>query len=145
MPKERDAISILNIPIKGTAPTNNQVLAYVSATKEIAWTGIRVQSVTDAATVTPNADTNDCVDVTAIAQPVLFDIPGGTPVNFQQLIIRIKDNGTSRAITWNAAYVAGGVALPSATVISKILTITLRYNTANSLNKWQCIATAQEA
>jgi len=107
--------------------------------------GPRVQSVADAATVTPNADTNDCVDITAIAQAFTIANASGTPANFQRLIIRIKDNGTARAITWDTAYVAGGVALPSITVLSKILTLTFMYNSANSLNKWQLIHSAQEA
>lgn len=105
----------------------------------------RVQSVSDAATVTPNGDSDDAVDITAIAQAFTIAAPSGTPVNFQKLTIRIKDNGTARAITWNAAFVAGGVALPSTTVVSKILTLGFIYNTANSLNKWQLVASAQEA
>lgn len=105
----------------------------------------RVQSVSDAATITPNADTDDCVDITAIAQAFTIANPSGTPTNFQPLIIRIKDNGTARAITWGNGYVAGGTALPTTTVLSKILTIGFFYNTANSLNKWQCVAASQEA
>ena len=105
----------------------------------------RVQSVSNAATITPNADTDDLVDITAIAQAFTIAAPTGTATNGQALVIRIKDNGTARAITWNSAFVAGGVALPSTTVISKILTIGFFYNTANSLNKWQCVASAQEA
>jgi len=104
----------------------------------------RVQSVTDAATITPNADSNDCVDITAIAQAFTIANASGTPTNFQKLIIRIKDNGTARAITWGTDYVAGGVALPSTTVLSKIMTCGFLYNTANSLNKWQLVALAQE-
>lgn len=105
----------------------------------------RVQSVTDAATVTPNADTNDAVDITALAQAVTIAAPTGTPTNFQKLTIRFKDNGTARGISWNAAYVAGGVSLPSTTVLSKIMTCGFIYNTANSLNKWQCVAVSTEA
>lgn len=105
----------------------------------------RVQSVSDAATVTPNADSNDCVDITALAQAVTIANPSGTPVNFQKLLIRIKDNGTARAISFGTSYVAGGVTLPTTTVLSKILTLGFIYNTANSLNKWQLVASAQEA
>lgn len=105
----------------------------------------RIQSVSDAATITPDADANDCVDITAIAQAFTIADATGTPTNFQKLIIRVKDNGTARAITWGSAYAAGGVALPSTTVLSKILTLGFIYNTANSLNKWQCVASAQEA
>lgn len=105
----------------------------------------RVQSVTNAATITPNADSDDAVDITAIAQAFTIANPSGTPTNFQDLRIRIKDNGTARGITWGSGYAAGGVALPTTTVLSKILTIGFIYNTANSLNKWQCVASAQEA
>ena len=117
--------------------TNNAWISFGNKTK-------RVQSVTDAATVTANADAQDCVDITALAQAVTIAAPTGTPTNFQTLIIRFKDNGTARGITWNAAFVAGGVALPSTTVLSKILTVGFFYNTANSLNKWQCVASSQE-
>lgn len=103
----------------------------------------RVQSVTDSATVTPTT-LNDAVDITAIAQPFTIANPTGTPVNFQKLLIRIKDNGTARAITWGNDYIAGGVALPSTTVLGKILTLGFIYNTANSLNKWQLVGLAQE-
>ena len=128
--------------------TTTGIIYYYDFTNNVwrstAATARRVQSVTDAATVTPAADTNDCVDITALAQAVTIAAPTGTPTNFQRLIIRFKDNGTARAITWNAAFVAGGVALPSTTVLSKILTVGFFYNTANSLNKWQCVASAQE-
>lgn len=105
----------------------------------------RVQSVSDAATITPAGDSDDCVDITAIAQAFTIANPTGTPTNFQTLVIRIKDNGTARAITWGNGYVAGGVALPTTTVLSKILTLGFIYNTANTLNKWQLVASAQEA
>src|SRR3972149_4366324 len=67
----------------------------------------RVQSVTNAATITPAGDTNDAVDITAIAQAFTIANPTGTLTNFQKLIIRIKDNGTARAITCVCIYVAG--------------------------------------
>jgi hypothetical protein len=104
-----------------------------------------VTSLTSSATPTPNADTDDLLDITAQAAAAAFGNPTGTPVNGQKLIIRIKDNATARALTWGSAYVAGGVALPSTTILSKILTIGFIYNTANALNKWQCVAASQEA
>lgn len=111
--------------------------------KSTASSARRVQSVTSASTVTPNADTDDCVDITALAAAVTIAAPTGTPTNFQKLIIRFKDNATARAITWNAAFTAGGVALPSTTVISKILHCGFFYNTNNS--KWMCVASSQES
>lgn len=106
---------------------------------------IRVTSITSSATPAPNAGTDDLYDITALAAGTTIGAPTGTPVNGQKLVIRFKDNGTARTIAWNAAFVAGGVALPTTTVISKILTVGFIYNTANSLNKWQCVASSQEA
>ena len=83
--------------------------------------------------------------MTALAEAATFGAPTGTPVNGQKLIIRIKDNATARTLAWNAVYVAGGVALPTTTVLSKILNLGFIYNTANTLNKWQLVASAQEA
>jgi hypothetical protein len=105
----------------------------------------RVTSITSSATPTPNADTDDLLDITALAVAAAFATPGGTPVNGQKLMLRIKDTGTARALTYSSAYVAGGAPLPSTTIISKTLLIGLLYNTANALNKWMCVAVSQEA
>src|SRR6185295_2323619 len=104
----------------------------------------RVTSVVTSGTPTPDADTTDLYTLTAQAAAAAFGNPTGTPVNGQQLLVRIKDNGGARALTWGTAYVAGGVALPATTVLSKILTLTFRYNTDNALNKFQLLHSAQE-
>ena len=67
----------------------------------------------------------------------------GTPNNFDTLIIRIKDDGTARAITWGTGFEAKGVALPTTTVSSKVLTVGFIYDSVTS--KWGCVASAQEA
>jgi hypothetical protein len=105
----------------------------------------RVTGAASSATPTPDADATDLYSLTAQAAAAAFGNPTGTPVNGQRLTIRIKDNGTARALTYGTAYVAGGVALPATTVLSKILTMDFIYNTDNALNKWQLIASAQEA
>lgn len=130
-----------------TLPTATDTLVGRATTDTITNKRItsRVQSVSDAATITPNADSDDCVDITAIAQAFTIANPSGTPTNFQKLIIRIKDNGTARAITFGSGYVAGGTSLPTTTILSKILNLGFIYNTANSLNKWQLVASSQEA
>jgi hypothetical protein len=66
----------------------------------------------------------------------------GTPTNFQKIIVRIKDDGTARGITWGSDFEAKGVALPTTTVISKVLTVGFIYDTVTS--KWGCVASAQE-
>jgi len=101
-----------------------------------------VQTVADAATITPVATTDDVVDVTAIAQAFTIAAPTGTVANGQKLLIRIKDNGTARAITWNAIYRAVGVVLPTTTVLSKTHYIGCVYN--SNATKWDVVAVGQE-
>lgn len=105
----------------------------------------RTNGTTSSAAPTPNADTTDMYTLTALAEAATFGAPSGTPYNGQKLLIRIKDNGTARALSWNAIYVAGGTALPTTTVLSKILHVGFIYNTDNSLNKWMCVGSQQEA
>jgi hypothetical protein len=132
------------IPINALAAGVGISLATVDGVTTIT-AAPRVTSVVSSATPTPDADTTDLYSLTAQTAAAAFVNPTGTPVDGQQLRIRIKDDATARALTWGTAYVAGGVALPSTTVLSKILTLTFLYNTANALNKWQLIASAQEA
>jgi hypothetical protein len=95
------------------------------------------------ATVTPSWDNDDEVQITAQAVALLIANPAGTPTSGQPLIIRIKDNGTARAITYGAGYRAIGVTLPTTTVINKTLYLGLIWNAEDS--KDDVIATAQEA
>lgn len=90
-----------------------------------------------------NVSTCDQFEVTAQAGALLFNSPSGTPLGGQKLMIRIKDNGTARALTWNAIFRAMGTALPSTTVLSKTLYLGLIYNATDS--KWDLVASAQEA
>lgn len=107
--------------------------------------GTRLQTVVNAVTVTPTADLTDVLDITALAQDVTIENATGDIVNFQKLIIRIRDAGVSCMISWGTAYISGGSSLPDHTVGSKILTLGFIYNTANSLNKWQLVALSREA
>lgn len=83
-------------------------------------TTVRVTATASTATLTPNADTTDIAAVTAQAAGLTIAAPTGTPANGQQLTIRVRDNGTTRALTWNAAYVPFATGqLPTTTVINK--------------------------
>jgi len=105
----------------------------------------RVSTEASSATPTINTDNVDAHSITALAAAITSFTTNlsGTPTNFQKLVIRIKDDGTARAITWGASFEARGVALPTTTVISKVLTVGFIYDTVSS--KWGCVASAQEA
>ena len=105
----------------------------------------RVSSETSSATPTINTDNVDAHSITALATAItsMTTNLSGTPTNFQKLIVRIKDDGTARAIAWGASFESKGVTLPTTTVISKVLTVGFIYDTVTS--KWGCVASAQEA
>jgi len=87
----------------------------------------RVQSVASSATVTPTFS-NELVTITAQAVNLTLANPTGTAIDGKDLIIRIKDNGTARTITFGAKFRAIGVTLPTTTVISKTMYLGVIYN-----------------
>lgn len=101
-----------------------------------------VQSVTSAATVTPTFS-DDLVKVTAQAAALALANPTGTAIPGWGITIRIKDNGTARAISYGTQYRAIGVTLPTTTVASKTLYLGMIYNSDDT--KWDVVAVAQEA
>ena len=103
----------------------------------------RVQAVVSAATVTPAADSDDVVTITAQAEALTLANPSGTPTQGQKLIVRIKDNATARAISYGTQYRAMGNTLPTTTVVSKTVYLGLIYNSTDT--KWDLVAVAQEA
>lgn len=115
-------------------PTQQSVKAYVH-TK-------RVTTEASSGTPTPNADSQDVYALTALAAAAALGAPSGTPTNGQGLIVRIKDNGTARALTYNAIYRAVGVELPTTTVVGKTIYLGMIYNAQDT--KWDVIAVAQE-
>jgi hypothetical protein len=99
----------------------------------------RISTTASSATPTPNADTDDQYNVTALAAAATFGAPTGTPTDGQELRIRIKDNGTARALSWNAIYVSSGLGtLLTTTVINKTHLLRFRYDAAAV--KWACIS-----
>jgi len=102
----------------------------------------RVQSVTSNATVTPTS-TNDLVKITAQAAGLTLANPTGTFAEGQSLIIRIKDDGTARSITYGSDYRAIGVTLPTTTVLSKTTYLGIIFNDTDT--KWDVVGVTTQA
>lgn len=86
-----------------------------------------------------DVSTCDEFDVTAQAGALKLNNPSGTPVNGQKLIVRIKDNGTARALTYDTQFRASSdLALPTTTVLSKTLYMGFIFNSADT--KWDLLA-----
>ena len=102
----------------------------------------RVTTITSSGTPTINTNNCDIVNITALAAAITSMTTNltGTASIGDVLIFQIKDNGTARAITWGASFTAKGVALPTTTVISKLLTVAFMWNGTD----WGCIGSAQE-
>jgi hypothetical protein len=119
------------------------VHGYIPAAAAITYLAPRVTSTASSGTPTPDADTTDIYILTALAAGATFGAPTGTPVQGQALVIRIKDNGTARALAFNAIYRAVGATLPTTTVISKTMYLGLIYNSTDT--KWDVVAVREEA
>lgn len=119
----------------GTNTTQLATTAFVQGEKASA-----IQAVASASTVTPTF-LNDQVNITALAVACQLLNPTGTATE-KGLVVRIKDNGTARALTYDTQYRAVGVTLPSTTVISKTLYLGMIYNSTDT--KWDVVAVAQE-
>lgn len=98
----------------------------------------RVSSTASASSVTPDISSFDQYAFTALAAGLTINAPTGTPVDGNKLLFRIRDNGTSRTLTWNATYTAIGATLPTATVANKTTYVGCIYNAANT--RWDVVA-----
>ena len=96
----------------------------------------RVTTVTSNATPTLNTDNADALTITALAVAItsMTTNLSGTATNFQNLVIRFKDNGTARAISWGTSFEGRGVTLPTTTTAGETLTVRFIYDTVRA--KW---------
>jgi hypothetical protein len=94
-------------------------------------------------TITPTSDDSNQYNITALAVPATIAVPSGSPADGQKLLIRIKDNGTARALTWNAIYRVIGTFLPTTTVATKTTYVGCIYNGAD--NVWDVVAVTTQA
>jgi hypothetical protein len=128
----------LNLVPKGTGLVKANGVALRSITP-------RINSVTSSATPSINVDTTDQFNITALAVAITSMSSGlsGTAVDGQKLMVRIKDDGTGRAITWGASWRGIGVTLPTTTVATKTLYVGAVYNSAATI--WDAVAVGQQA
>jgi hypothetical protein len=94
-----------------------------------------------------NSDSYDIQAFTALANALTINADAGTPTDGQRTVLRFKDNGTARALTWTTgstkAFRAVGVTLPTTTVVGKTVYVGCLYNSFDS--RWDAVAVSQEA
>lgn len=165
-PNEYGELSATLVVVQGTpgggapaTPGNHYALASVSVTngtsdiEDADITDLRVQmkwarrfvqdkrvvSIASSGTPTPDADSTEIFEVTALAANATFAAPTGTPVDGQTLIFRITDNGVARTLAFNAKYrFSSELIAPTTTIIDKTLYMGFIYNEPD--DKWDCLA-----
>jgi hypothetical protein len=99
------------------------------------------QSVASATTIAPN---KQVYSVTALAASLVINAPSFTAADGMSMIIRIKDNGTARALSFSSAYTnVSGLDTPTSTVAGKLLTVGAMYNSSTA--KWEIQGINQSA
>ena len=83
-----------------------------------------------------NVTTTDIHDIT-LSGTGAFGNPTGTPTNGQRIMLRIKDNGVARTLTWTSLYRSLGATLPSTTTVGKWTVVELVYNSTDT--KYDCV------
>lgn len=100
-----------------------------------------IQLIGSAPTVIPTF-ADELVDITALAEDVEFDNPTGTAVNGKRITIRIKDDGTPHAISYDTEYRQVGITLPIITVANKLRYLFMMWNESDSM--WDVYQTVLE-
>lgn len=104
---------------------------------------VTTTTVVSSSTPTPVVSANkliiDELIITALATNATIAVPSGAPANGKRLLMRIKDNGTARTLTFNAIYRASSSpSLPTTTTVNKTMYLLFVYNSTDS--KWDLLA-----
>lgn len=97
-------------------------------------------------TITPNSDTTDIYNAFALDGATTLAAPSGTPIDGQRIILRLRDDGTGRGLTWTTSsggYRVIGTTLPSTTTANKLLYVGCVYNSTDTF--WDVVAVTTQA
>lgn len=107
--------------------------------------GLRVKTFATAVSYAPEINSFDQINITALDDNFTLLNPIGTPQDAQKLIVRIKDAGIPKYLTFASGvggYRAIGTVLPSTTVASMDLYFGCIYNAQDLI--WDVIALVQQ-
>lgn len=116
---------------------------YQQSLSTLAYTSQVAATVSTLTPAIPEYSVEHNIRVTALSSACLIAAPAGTPSALSNITIRIKDDGTPRALTYNAIYRSIGVTLPSTTVANKTMYLTFKNNETDT--KWDCVDVKVEA
>lgn len=124
---KQDVLTIDSVPTDGSL---NPVQSNGVFDKLALKSDIIPRSGSVASSATPSIDVTlyDCYSITALATNITSVTISGTPGNFQPLLVRVLDNGTSRTVTLGSAFFDMGGGVTFSTTISKYTLIGCIYN-----------------
>lgn len=131
--------------------TGNGYTGSAGATGSLGYTGSSfvVRPSTNITVTSPlvwNSNNYDTYTYSALANNLTINADSGSPINGQKMLFRIKDNGSSRNLTWTTgttnSFREVGIALPTTTTVSKVTYVGCVYNSTDS--RWDVIATTTE-
>lgn len=96
----------------------------------------------ETATTITLANTYTAITVTELASAVAFANPTDSFDDFFEMKVRLKDDGTARAISFGSAFRVIGTTLPTTTTANKITFLRVVYNKADL--KFDVIEVKQE-
>lgn len=100
-----------------------------------------VKTVSEASNAAPTFNTDEVDELVLYALAANTNLgtnKSGTPYDGQRFVYRIKDNGTTRNITWPSDHASLYATLPASTTAGKWHEIEVRYYAADS--KFYCIS-----
>lgn len=128
--------------------TDNSLVtkAWVLAHDAVILSQVDTKSVTSIVTSTtaiiPLGINNINYSITALASALTIQT-SGLAQDFDKILIRIKDDGTARVLTFDPAFFeAKGMALPTTTIAGKVITIGFIFDSVTG--KFGCVSVAQE-
>lgn len=137
------AIDVISGSGTSTFPTSTGTLATLALVETFSNKRItsRVVTTTDDATAVIDCDITDQYQLTAVANATEFTVTG-TPTAGQKLIIRVKDAGVAKGLTFTG-FTAIGVTIPTTTTASKTTYVGCFYNATTPT--WDVVAVSTEA
>jgi len=103
-----------------------------------------IGSISTTSSLTINMTTYRHYRITALASALTINAPLN-PVDGYTLLLEIEDDGTTRALTWNAVFsdVYSGASLPNDTTAGKNHILLFVYNSTKA--KWELFAADEES
>ena len=94
-----------------------------------------INSTVTSNTITPTG-TNDLLRASGLSAGLTIANPATTPADGWGLVAELKDNGTTRTLTWGSKYASRCATLPTATTAGKQHLVGLSYNATD--DKYYC-------